>query len=353
MSKNSNPKNSTRIIGLVYDVPEKLVSSGTLFFPEDACAEWETEDTIQKIADTWRALGFEVIHFPVNKNFLKHWSENVFACTLVHSLVEGFGSLAREAWLPSLCELSGIPFIGSSPFAHSVCMSKSLSKLLCQALNIPTAAFYFIQSMEMFSAVPNDFLQSSHFIKPNAEGSGMGVDARHSLSSSPQETKKIVEKLLSKYPDGVILETHLSGTEYASAVIGTPLQFLPVAQIEVEGGIYGLAQKSKDAMEEKVTFPTLNHSVEHTIRNATELLAKHLQIYDFVRMDWKCNDRGEVFFLEANTCAGLSYYYSVLPLMAAQAGLSYADLLQTLADSALSRREGRNLWYGLSRLKPT
>lgn len=352
MQKKLSPTKSSKVIGLVYDVPEKLVGASPICFPEDACAEWESEDTIEKIVETWRSLGFDVILFPLNENFFRHWSQNVFACTLIHSLVEGFGSLARESWLPSLCELSGVPFIGSSPFAHSVCMSKSLSKLVCQSLNIPTAPFYLIQSMSDFSLVEESFLRSPHFIKPNGEGSGMGVDVGHSLSSSPQETKKIVERLLTAYPDGVMLETHLAGPEYTNAAIGTPLQFLPIAQIEVDGGVYGLAYKGKDAMYEKVTFPTLSPALEQTIRDGTKKLVGHLQIYDFVRIDWKCNANGEVFFLEANTGAGLSYYYSVLPLMAAEMGLDYAALLQTLANSALSRQGKRNLWYGKTRIKP-
>lgn len=337
-------------VGLVYDLPTKLENEKHMQFPDDATAEWESQSTIDFIARTWDAIGFEVILFPLDKTFLKRWSEHFSKCTLVHSLVEGFGSLAREAWIPSLCELSGVPFVGSSPFAHSLCMSKTHTKFICRHLNIPTAPFYSVKNKNDLKNIPNDFFEKGCFVKPEAEGSGMGIDVSHSVSYLRPQTETTVLHLLDRYPDGVLLEAYLSGDEYTSALIGTPAQFLPIAHIEVDSGVYGIANKSKDRMDEKITFPSLDPAQYATIEEGTKKLFSYLQMHDFVRMDWKCDSQGNVYFLEANTLAGLSYYYSVLPLMAQKAGLSYPDLLKTLADSALLRSHNRNLWYGKARV---
>lgn len=351
MRQNFESKNKNQILGLVYDLPTKLENSDEMIFPEDASAEWESQKTIDTVIETWKQLGFSVILFPLDSTFLKKWNEMSSQCSLIHSLVEGWGSLARESWIPSLCELSGIPFIGSEPFAQSLCMSKTQIKLTCQYLKIPTLPFYIIKNIKEITNIPRDFFNETHFIKPDGEGSGMGIDASYSISKSKWNTEKITRSLLEKYPDGVLLEKFIDGKEYTSAIIGTPPKFLPIAQIEVDNGIYGLSNKSKEFMGEKVTFPKLPKKNENIIRNGTEKLFYFLNLKDFVRMDWRCDNKGNVFFLEANTLAGLSYYYSVLPLMAQQTGINYLDLFSFLAKSALTRARNRNLWYGKTRIQ--
>ena len=343
--------NARKTIGLVYDAPYELVGTNEFTFPDDATNEWENKKTLDEIDKTWRSLGLDVIHFPLEKSFFSLWQKYSTTCHLIHSVVEGFGSQARESWIPSLCELSGIPYIGSSPFAHSLCMNKVYLKQICAQLKIPTAPFYFIQFEEDFLNIPNSFFNSKTFMKPNAEGSGMGIDAAYSICSTKKEATELGIQLLKKYPDGILIEKYLSGPEYTSALIGTPTKILPIAQIEVDDGVYGSRNKGKDFMGEKVTFPQLNPKVKQEIINGSQSLFSRLPLHDFARLDWKCDNEGQVYFLEANTLPGISYYYSVLPLMAKEAGYDYPSLFKVLFDSATTRSNERNLWYGKARLQ--
>lgn len=354
MIRESNKTKKQKILGLVYDVPAKLENSDFIQFPNDATMEWENQKTIDTILKTWQSLGFDVILFPLDQSFFTQWEKYSSSCHLIHSVAEGFGSIARESWIPALCELSGIPSIGSPPFAHSLCMSKFHCKQICMHLNIPTAPFHFIQSMEDFLNIDSSFFVSKVFLKPNGEGSGMGIDASFSICSSKKEAEQTATELLHKYPEGILIEKYLQGPEYTSAIIGTPPQILPIAQIEVETGIYGASDKGKDFMGEKVTFPSINPKIKKIMEEGSLKLFSSLPMSDFVRIDWRTDLNGEnVYFLEANTLAGLSYYYSVLPLMAREIGIDYKMLFKILADSALTRAQGRHLWYGKSRLQKT
>lgn len=352
MIKNLNTLKQRKTIGLVYDLPIHLKNSDIIQFPPDAMWEWENQKTIDTIILTWQSLGFEVILFPLDDTFFKQWDKYIISCDLIHSVAEGFGSIARESWIPSLCELSGIPIIGSSPFAHSLCMSKSHLKIICEQLKIPTAPHYLIQSTQDLLNIDSSFFNSNIFLKPNAEGSGMGIDASFSICHSFAETKRITTELLEKYPEGILVEKYLEGPEYTSGIIGTPPHFLPIAQIEVHDGVYGASNKGKDFMGEKVTFPTLNQKIKKIIEEGSLKLFSTIPLYDLVRMDWKCDENENVYFLEANTLPGISYYYSVLPIMAKEIGIDYKMLFKILLDSALLRKNGRNLWYGKSRIKP-
>ena len=339
-------------IALIYDVPKKLTRTNEQPFPTDAESEWETAITIEKIADTWQELGHHTIKLPLDHNFLLNWANQHHEFNIVHSLVEGWGSPSREGWIPALCEMSGAAYIGSSPLAQCLAMKKSSFKHLCRAFKIPTPAFYLVLNPIDFENIPDSFLEKPHFIKPDCEGSGMGIDAKHSISAEKDRSRETCLRLLREFPDGVLLEEFLPGRELTSAFIGTidPL-ILPIAEIEVNDGVYGLANKSKEAMEEKVTFPTLSKEVEDTIISSMNILRIQIGFEDFVRFDWKLNANGQPHLLEANPLAGLSYYYSVLPKMAYAAGLSYAALLERIGRSAWAKRKHRRFWYGRERLQ--
>jgi len=338
-------------IALVFDLPEKLNRSPHTPFPPFAEAEWETRETILRIGEAWRKIGYDVIELPIDKNFLTRWASDHQTFDLVHTLVEGWGTPSREAWIPALCELSGIPYIGSNPSSQCLAMRKSTFKILCHHLDIPTPRFYVLHHETDLESVPFEFLNKPHFIKPDCEGSGMGIDISHSISESIELTRQTCKTLLKDFPDGILLEELVDGIELTSAFLGTePFESLPVAQIEVDGGVYGLAHKGKDEMGERVTFPKLPERILATINHSMQLLQVHAGLEDFTRFDWKLNSSGEPMLLEANPLAGLSYYYSVLPKMAAEAGYTYEKFLGRLASSALYRKDARRFWYGRSRI---
>jgi len=349
--KNIKLSMTKKTIGVVYDVAKKLDDPNHFVLPDDAHSEWESQETIDIISKTWRALGINVVLFPIDENFFQNWSEKFKQCDVIHSLVEGFGSIGRESWIASLCELSGIPCIGSSPFVHALCMDKFQVKLVCKFLNILTADSYLIREKQDLIQIPESFFAISHFIKPNSEGSGMGVDCSHSISSSKKTTYATVELLLNSYPHGILLETYLPGDEFTTGIIGVDKQFLPIAKIEVPNGVYGASNKDKNYLSEKVTFPILSQKTSLALQTGSQSLFQYLQMADMARFDWKCDAQGTPYFLEVNTLPGLSKIYSTLPLMAEENGIKYEEFFTVLFESAYKRKNDRSLWYGHSRVK--
>lgn len=339
-------RGAKKILALIHDPLEPISTRCSELFGHDATAEWESARTLSRIEATWASLGYEVLRLCPNKHFFKTWNENLEHIALVHPVLEGWGSIAREGWIPSLCEFSGVPYIGTGPLGMTLAMRKSSTKALAAAAGVLTAPYLVIRDEAELQSVPRSFFAEPHFIKPDCEGSGMGIDAAHSVSQSFEQTQETVRILLSKYRDGVLVEKYLGGAEYTAAVIGPQHTLLPIAQIEVPTGVYGLANKSKEYMGEKVTFPKLSPELKRQMEHATVTLARELRCNDFVRIDFKC-DGSKAYFLEANPLAGLSYFYSVLPKMAYEAGFTYETLLEELASSALKRAESaRELAYG-------
>lgn len=336
----------TKHLILVSDHPSPLTGPNKQLIAEDASAEWEDEKTIEAIANGWEEAGWTVETMTVTPGFLPAFANRIRESVLVHSLTEGWGSATREAWIPSLCEFAGIPWIGSSPFGLTLAMDKDAVAALCQQLALPVPKGFLIRSHTDYTSSVICFGNQWHFIKPNAEGSGMGIDGTSLRPPGQPLLSNRISELLQLYPDGLRAEAALTGREFTAALVGSPPEFLPIAEIEVVGGIYGLQHKLKDEMTEKVTFPTLNETTHKTIHTACLRLWERLQLKDFCRFDWKCDENGDPFLIDINPLAGLSPYYSVLPKMWEHTGRSFSELLATLAASAARKLTERSLVYG-------
>jgi D-alanine-D-alanine ligase len=336
---------------LVSDDPKPLTLPNGNPVSHDASAEWEDEKTIAAIAAGWEDAGWSVEPMTVKPGFLPAFTNCLQDPILVHSLTEGWGSTSREAWIPSLCELAGVPWIGSAPFGLTICMDKDAVSAICHQLSIPAPSGFLIRSQQDYAAAAQQFRNTWHFVKPNAEGSGMGIE-RSSIRPPgvPLEATRIAE-LLQRYPDGLRAETALTGTEYTAALVGNPPEFLPIVQIDVDGGVYGLENKQKDVMTERLSFPRISDDVHDTIRTGCIKLWERLQLKDFCRFDWKCDETDHPHLIDINPLAGLSPYYSVLPKIWEHTGRSFPQLLATLAESAASKVNDRSLFYGQQRSK--
>ena len=58
---------------------------------------------------------------------------------VVFNIAEGARGRGREAQVPALCELLGIPYSGSDPTTLSLCLDKGLTKQILRSAGIETA----------------------------------------------------------------------------------------------------------------------------------------------------------------------------------------------------------------------
>jgi D-alanine-D-alanine ligase len=333
-------------VALVFDSPNAFLNSPHDSFPLDANAEWESVATLKALRSAWEANGFLCIPVPLDFHFPQTWSSLHKTLDLVHSVVEGWGSVSREGWIPALCELSGVPFVGSTSASQSLTLNKHLTKLVAQSVGVPVAKGGLVTSSSELHVLSQSDASWPLFLKPNFEGSGMGITAQLSRCTDADSLMQNGLTLLQTFPEGVLVEEDLPGLECTTAIVGAEEIFLPVAQIDVDGGVYGIEWKGKDARGEKVTFPLLPPTEQHFLEVKSRLLFRALQLSDMARMDWKKNNKGEWNLLEVNALPGLSPIYSVLPLMAQHANISFQQLIQMVGESALRRTGDRALRYG-------
>ncbi len=160
------------------------------------------------------------------------------------------------------------------------------------------------------------------------------------------ELAAAVAELLARYRQPVLVETYLPGREFTVGIVGNgeTARVIGVCEIllnpQAEANIYSL--HNKELCEELVTY-TRADDAEAQRAGERALVAYHaLQCRDAARIDFRSDAHGEPYFLEANPLAGLHPRHSDLPILAAQNGIGFVELIGMILDAGLAR-------YGLIR----
>jgi D-alanine-D-alanine ligase len=325
-------------IALVYDLRDDYRALG---FSEEEVAEFDNVDTIDQLDGALRALGCEVDRVGRGQVLAARLAAGM-RFDLVFSIAEGVKGRSREAQVPALCELFDQPYLLSDPLTSAVCHDKAVAKRLVRAAGVPTPAFMVATSDASELAGWREF---PAFVKPIAEGTGKGCESA-SVVNTPEELASAGTKLLQRYRQPVLVETYLPGREFTVGIVGNgrDATVLGVCEIllkeDAEANVYSL--RNKELCEELVIYARADDGEAWAAARQALAAYQALECRDAARIDFRSNAFGEPYFLEANPLAGLHPHHSDLPILAAQNGVPYVELIGMILDAGLAR-------YGLAR----
>jgi len=201
------------IIGLTYDLRDDYLAQG---FTEEQVAEFDSVATISAIEGALQSLGYDTERIGNGMALAKQ-----LACgkrwDLVFNIAEGLYGRSREAQVPCLLEMFGIPYTFSDPLVCALTLDKAMTKRVVASAGLYTPRFAVVTSPADVDALQ---LEYPLFAKPLAEGTGKGVD-KDSRVESPAALKKVCTRLLERFAEPVLVEEYLPGREFTTAVLGT------------------------------------------------------------------------------------------------------------------------------------
>ena len=323
-------------IGMTYDLRADYLAEGCA--GEDV-AEFDSESTIAAIEHALQETG----HNPVRIGNARELCRRLVAgerWDLVFNIAEGLRGRSREAQVPCILETYDIPYTLSDPLVCALTLDKALSKKIVRAAGLHTAKSHLVSRIEDLDRVSLGF---PLFAKPVAEGTGKGIDSRSRVENRGQLSALCAE-LLAKFRQPVLVEEFLPGREFTVGALGTADRARVLGTMEVEvlpphaGGIYSLETKEK--CEDMIKYSALEGGA---LRGEIEDLALRsylaLECRDAGRVDVKLDRDNRPAFLELNALPGLHPTHSDLPMIAAQEGMKYSDLIGAIVKSALERAE--------------
>lgn len=321
-------------IGLTYDLRDDYRALG---FGEEAVAEFDSIDTIEAIESTLRSLGHTTERIGNVRSLAARLTRGR-RWDLVFNIAEGVRGRNREAQVPALLEAFDQPYTFSDPLTCAATLDKAVAKRLVRDAGVPTAPFAVLRHASEAAALD---LPLPVFLKPLAEGTGKGCE--HASKVVRRNTlARVAAGLIARFDQPVIVEPFLPGREFTVGILGTGdgARIIAVCEIslrgEAEAGVYSLG--NKEASEHLVSY-ALAADVEARVAGSVALAAfRALDCRDAARVDLRSDAAGRPQFLEVNPLPGLHPTHSDLPVLAAQAGMSYAHLIDAIVTGALARQ---------------
>jgi D-alanine-D-alanine ligase len=339
MTPSPPASSETLDVGIAFDLRSDFAAEPGA--PVDRLEEYDSPETVRAIEEVLRARG----HVPRRLGGGRRFVEAVLARPpdLVFNIAEGWGTRSREAHVPAVCEMLGVPFTHSDPLTLALTLDKGLTKRVLQSHGIATPRFAVVDSVDDLDGVDLPF---PLFVKPACEGSSMGI-RRSSRVLDARALEAQVARTLVDYAQSVLVEAFLPGVELTVAVVGNgdDAEVLGVMEIEPRAGtpedfVYGLETKRNYAAEVAYHVPPRNVP-EATVRDVERLaLSVHraLGCRDVCRVDVRLDAGGVPHVLEVNALPGLSPVTSDIVILSRAAGRTYDGLIGRIVEEALARR---------------
>ena len=290
---------------------------------------------------------YDVTSVAIGKNI----SENIRLITeaapsAIFNLVESVeGIAAYEAFHAGIYDLLQIPYTGNIPMCLGNCLDKFRTKQILHSsgLNVPSAMVYR----------PGDRIVEKNYnlrfpviTKLLSEDASIGI-SESSVVHDFASLRKQLLYLKKQYGQPVIIEEYIDGREFNIAILGN--RVLPISEISFSGLPEGLPKivtyEGKwiaESVYYKNTVPVCPAPITKTLQKELEVMA--MQAYavmgcrDYARVDVRLSPDNVPYVIEVNPNPDISSDAG-FARAAAYAGLSFSDMLITIVEYALARRE--------------
>src|SRR5262245_2874261 len=296
----------------------------------------EREVSLRTGAAVHRALsrrGYDAVTIDVGPTLSRDLQDQKIA--LAFLALHGPGG--EDGSIQGFLETLGIPYTGSGVQASAVGMHKVTTKTILAAHKIPVPAGTVIQrgeqapSLRVLRAAK---LRWPVVVKPASEGSTIGV----TIVKKPSEWDGALV-LAHRYDRDAMVEAYIPGHEVTVSLLGRPggsPLVLPAVEVVAPGGFYDFAAKYEKGKTQYLCPAPLEGSVSKQIGALALRTYEVLGCAGAARVDFRITPRGRPYVLEINTVPGMTET-SLLPMAAAQAGITYDELTERILESAVVR----------------
>jgi len=240
------------------------------------------------------------------------------------------GVWGEDGCVQGILETLRIPYTHSGVLASALAMDKDKSKAVLRAAGVivPGGGLY-----DRREVARRHVIEPPYVIKPNAEGSSVGVFLVPAGANGPQTEVGAADWA---YGDEVMVEPYIAGRELCVAVMGEAAgpRALTVTDITPVKGFYDYEAKyAPGGSIHKLPAELPAHVFEAALRQAERAHAA-LGCRGVSRSDFRYDDiKDDLVLLEVNTQPGMTST-SLTPEQAAHVGIGYQDLVRWMVEDA-------------------
>jgi D-alanine-D-alanine ligase len=250
---------------------------------------------------------------------------------MVFNMAYGIQGESRYTHIPSMLEMLGIPYVGSSPAGHTLALDKVTTKIIIQKQGLPTPDFWVFSS-------PDEDMTKVEFpaiVKPKMEAVSFGLRIVH----TQEELREAVKFIIDEFQQQALVEKFIRGREFAVGLLGndSPEAF-PVLEFDLgnDPDAIQTVDNKKQKPRGKICPADLPRELADEMIRISISAFKALQLRDFARVDLRMDQNQNIYILEINSMASLgptgSYVYA-----AGKTGYDFKMLVNKMLDVGVIR----------------
>jgi D-alanine-D-alanine ligase len=322
-------RRTTLSVGLAFNMKRIGSADG-----DDREAEYDPPETIEAITKAIESHGHSVVPLEANADFPRALLTS--GVDVVFNIAEGIRGRNREAQVPSLCELMGVPYTGSDSATLSICLDKGLAKRLLKDVDTPEWQV-LVTGREKLRGFKYPVI-----VKPNAEGTSKGITSK-CVVDDEAGVREVAREIIDRYGQPALVEEYVFGRELTVGLLGERRpRVLPPMEVAFlnpsDRPVYDYECKQdwqrfvRYDVPARVTKEELR-AIERTCRATFTTLGCR----DVARVDLRLTPAGKIYVIEVNPLPGLTPDYSDLCLIANGAGIDYRSLIGDILSGAIKR----------------
>lgn len=240
------------------------------------------------------------------------------------------GAWGEDGCVQGVLETLGLPYTHSGVLASALAMDKAKAKAVLAAagVTVPGGGLY-----NRFEVAKSHIMPPPYVVKPNAEGSSVGVFLVFEGANSPPQEVVAPDWT---FGEEVMVEHYIAGQELAVAVMGN--QALTVTDIVSRTGFYDYDAKYGEGGSTHIMPADMpKPAFERALRMA-EAAHSALGCQGVTRSDFRYDNVNDLLvLLEVNTQPGMTPT-SLAPEQAAHLGIGFDDLVLWIVEQAYGGR---------------
>ncbi|MGI6081928.1 MAG: D-alanine--D-alanine ligase family protein [Limnochordia bacterium] len=339
---------------VTYNVPSSAI-------PEDYICHEGVLDQVRDVTRALEILGHSYEVLGVGHDIKRELSYLADCdADVVLNLCESInGQSGLQPCFAGYLELLGIPFTGSDSAGITVAIDKRQTKAILQSRGVNTPPGMLASALIPLLDPSREKALSAKvclpvIVKPAREDGSIGI-TQQSVATTWDELRSAVNKAAERFgADNVLVERFIEGREFYVGFLGnTQPQALPVSEITFENlpselkPIMSYDAKWDPDSQERHSFrrlcpAPLAPETRTRLVELCEAAYKTVGLSGYGRIDVRWNtDTDEMFVLDVNANPDITDGQG-FPVTAAEAGLSYPELIEAIIKYALEHNRNRS-----------
>lgn len=240
------------------------------------------------------------------------------------------GAWGEDGCVQGVLETLGLPYTHSGVLASALAMDKAKAKAVLAAagVTVPGGGLY-----NRFDVAKSHVMPPPYVVKPNAEGSSVGVFLVFEGANGPPQ--EVVAQDWT-FGEEVMVEPYIAGQELAVAVMGN--KALTVTDIVSRTGFYDYDAKYGEGGSTHIMPAEMPKSAFEQALRMAEAAHRALGCQGVTRSDFRYDNVNDLLvLLEVNTQPGMTPT-SLAPEQAAHLGIGFDDLVLWIVEQAYGGR---------------